>query len=121
MRTETEHANAVETASIRPAVDIRETPEGVRLFAEMPGARKESLTVTLEEDVLAISAEKAPVTEAHAAVHREIPRGRYERSFRLSRDLSREGVTADYRQGVLSIFVPVAEHTKPRRIEVKTN
>lgn len=121
MNMESEYASAVEVRSIRPAVDIRETPEGVRLSAEMPGALRETLTVTLEEDVLAIVAEKAAGEEARTAVHREIPRGRYERSFRLSRDLSREGVTADYRQGVLTIFVPVADHTKPRRIEVETN
>lgn len=105
---------------VTPAADIATTPEGVRLSIEMPGAKKETIAVTVEDEILDVRAERADFLAGSRLLHRETERGAYRRAFRLSRDLAREGIEADYRLGVLSVFVPRAEHTIPRRIEIRS-
>jgi len=105
---------------IVPPVDITEAEAGVQLKVEMPGARSETIAVTVEDDLLTVSAERAEFLAGHRLLHQESDRGGYRRSFRLSRDLAREGIHADYRQGVLTLEIPKAEHTVPRRIQVQT-
>jgi len=105
---------------ILPPVDIAETEDGVRLTVEMPGARGDTIAVTVEDDILSVSAERAEFLGGHRLLHQESDRGVYRRSFRLSRDLSRDGLKADYRMGVLTLSVPKSEHSRPRRIAIKT-
>lgn len=118
--TKTAVKNRTETPAIHPPVDIHEEGEGIRLVVEMPGVVPGSLAVSVDDDVLSIEAEKARGPEGHRVVHRESSRGRYRRFFRLSRDLSRDGVTAEYRDGLLRVSIPKADHTIPRKIEVRT-
>lgn len=118
--TNTAVKNPTKAPAIHPPVDIREGEEGIRLVVEMPGVVPGSLTVRVDDDVLDIQAEKAGTFADHRAIHREIPRGWYRRTFRLSRDLSRDGVAAEYREGLLRVSIPRADHTIPRTIEVRT-
>lgn len=118
--TKTAVKNPTKAPAIHPPVDIKEGGDGIRLVVEMPGVVPGSLSVSVDDDVLDIEAEKAGTFADHRAIHREIPRGRYRRSFRLSRDLARDGVTAEYRDGLLRVSIPRADHTIPHKIEVRT-
>jgi HSP20 family protein len=121
MTTKTERESRTKAPAIHPPVDIREEGDGIRLVVEMPGVVPGTISVSVDDDVLSIAADKAVGTfEGHRMVHREISRGRYSRSFSLSRDLSRDGVTADYRDGLLTVSLPKADHTIPRKIDVRT-
>jgi HSP20 family molecular chaperone IbpA len=120
MRTETANRSERSSRRIQPPVDVRETPEGIRLVAELPGAAPESISVEIDGEALTIEATKRDAAPGRRTIHREILRGRYERTFALSRDLSRDGITAAYREGLLEVFVPKAEHTIPKRIELQT-
>ena len=53
------------------------------------------------------------------AVYAEVQVRRYRRAFTLSRELDTEKISADLRDGVLTLRVPKAEHAQPRRIEVR--
>jgi HSP20 family molecular chaperone IbpA len=105
---------------ILPPVDIAEVEAGVRLSVEMPGAKSQTIAVTVEDDTLTVSAEREEFLGRHRLLHQESGRGAYRRSFRLSRDLAREKIRAEYRLGVLTLTLPRADHTLPRRIEVRT-
>jgi HSP20 family protein len=107
------------TTEIRPPVDIEATEEGVRLLVEMPGARPDALSVSVENAILTILADREDGLQGMKIWHRETETGTYRRSFRLSRDLAREGIKAELRHGVLTVEVPRAEHTIPRRIEIE--
>ena len=110
-----------EVREVRPAANVEETPEGARLTIEMPGVAKESLSVTVEDDILTVRGEKVDALGEHRVVHRESRPGAWSRSFRLSRDLERDGIGADYKNGVLTLTVPRAEHTIPRKIDIRTS
>ena len=105
---------------IVPHVDITSGSEGVRLTAEMPGADPATIEVTVENDILSISAGRTEALKGHRYLRRESEHGEYRRTFTLSRDLARDGISAEYRDGVLSVHIPRAEHTVPRKIEIRT-
>ncbi|MHC4471889.1 MAG: Hsp20/alpha crystallin family protein [Planctomycetota bacterium] len=121
MVIETNANEATRELLVQPPADVASTKEGVRLALEMPGAVSGSISVTVEEDILTVRAERPELPEGHRLLRRESSPGVYARSFRLSKDLAREGLVADFRLGVLTVFVPRAEHTIPRRIEVRTD
>ena len=110
-----------EVREIRPPSNVEETAEGAKLTIEMPGVAKETLSVTVEDDILTIRGERVNALADHRVIHRESRPGDYSRSFRLTRDLSRDGIGADFRDGVLTLTVPRAEHAIPRKIEIQTS
>jgi HSP20 family protein len=106
---------------IRPRANVEEARDGIRLTLEMPGAVRGTISVGIDDDLLTVRADRAVRGEDWKVHHRETEDGAWHRAFRLSRDLSRDGIEAGYEHGVLTVFVPRAEHTVPKKIEVKVN
>lgn len=122
--TDTQIANAQEVKRFQvnalvPPVDVLEDASGIRLYADLPGVPKDKLSVRVEADVLSIEAEvslaQVSNMEAH---HAEVHLPRYQRSFTLGQELDRDKVSADFKNGVLRLYIPKAEHAKPRKIEI---
>lgn len=103
----------------RPRVDIVSEGERTLLVADLPGVDETSLEIVLEKDVLTIRGTAAwPAPESFEASYREFPRRRYERSFRLTDEVDRSGITATMRNGVLRLELPKTAESKPTRIPV---
>ena len=87
---------------------------------DLPGVRTDSIELTVEDNVLTIKADRPapPASEGIEAVITERPFGTFARQVFLGTNLDTENIKADYEAGVLSLAIPVAEHAKPRRIEV---
>lgn len=103
----------------RPAVDIIETPDGVTVLAEMPGVDESETDVTLEKNVLTIRGTVQPVEpEGFSPVYAEYGVGDYERSFRLSEEIDRDGIEATVRDGVLRLHLPKVKEAMPQKIAV---
>lgn len=87
---------------------------------DLPGVTTDSLDLTVEDNVLTIRAErKGPApTEGIEPVISERQYGTFTRQVLLGANLDAERIQADYHAGVLTLVIPVAEHAKPRRIEV---
>jgi len=87
---------------------------------DLPGVRADSIDLTVEENVLTVKAERPapPSSEDVDAVISERPYGRFTRQVFLGENLDSGNIRADYDAGVLMLSIPVAEHAKPRRIEV---
>ncbi len=109
-------------AAILPPVDVIEDAGGITLYADLPGVPKDKLALQVEADTLTIEGEIAlDMPEGMEASHAEVSLPRYRRMFTLSKELDTDKVSAEFRQGVLKLHIPKAEHAKPRRIEVKVN
>ncbi len=107
-------------AAMLPAVDVVEDAGGITLYADLPGVSKDKLALQVEADTLTIEGEIAlDMPEGMEASHAEIGLPRYRRMFTLSKELDTDKVSAEFRQGVLKLRIPKAEHARPRRIEVK--
>jgi HSP20 family protein len=113
-RPEPQHA-------ITPLIDIHEGPEGLVLEADLPGAADSNVSIQLEDNFLVLHA-KMPtaVPEGARVLHEEYHVGDYSRSFILSDEVERSRITAELKNGVLSLILPKAERAKTRRIEIKS-
>jgi HSP20 family molecular chaperone IbpA len=113
-------AAAKQTAALLPPVDVIEDVEGITLYADLPGVPKDKLAVRVEADTLTIEGEISLfTTRGMEATHAEVQLPRYRREFALGTELNSEKVEAEFRQGVLKLRIPKAEHAKPRKIEVQ--
>jgi HSP20 family protein len=104
-----------------PAMDIKESQNEYIVRTDLPGVRKEDISVTMENGLLTISAERKSEEvqkEGERELRRECRYGRYTRSLRLGTQINEKGVKASFRDGVLELVLPKAEEVKPRKIAV---
>ena len=103
-----------------PRTDIYETEEDVIVIVDMPGASDETIDVSLENNTLSIhaaSTHRAP--EGYSLAFNEFSAGDYERIFRVTDQIDRDGIEAVFKDGVLTLTLPKAVEVKARKISVK--
>ncbi len=106
-------------AFLLPPVDVVEDQGGITLYADLPGVGKDNLDLHVDGENLFIDGKIAlEMPKEMEATHVEVARSRYRRVFALSREFDTARLTADLKQGVLTVRIPKAEHAKPRRIEI---
>ena len=107
-------------AALLPPVDVIEDSSGINLYADLPGVPKEKLRLHVEADTLTIEGEiDLEMPGGIEASHAEVSLPRYRRVFTLSKELDASKVGAEFKNGVLKLSIPKAEHAQPRKIEVK--
>ena len=105
-----------------PPIDIHESPDGLVLEADIPGATEQGLHVQLEDNVLNLYARIEPrVPQETRLIHEEYRPGDFRRSFILSDEVDRDRITAELKNGVLRVFLPKADRARARRIEITTS
>ena len=109
--------------SRRLAMDVIEDDTAYVVTTDMPGISREEVSVTIDKNVLTISAEpKDEVSKNERKVLRhERYSGKYSRSLRLGEDIEEDKVSAEYRDGVLRMTIPKKTPLAPRQVEVKIN
>jgi HSP20 family protein len=85
---------------------------------DLPGVSQDSIDIDVERHVVTIRAERPARASDAELVAAERPRGVFSRQLVLGDNLDTEHIQASYDSGVLSLTIPVAEHAKPRKIEV---
>ena len=106
-----------------PALNIGGTPESLEIFVFAPGLDPATLDVNLDRGILTIAGERKsslPQVDSKATLHiNERFAGTFRRVLSLSDDADPDGVTANYRDGVLHLSVKRRQSTQPRRITVE--
>jgi HSP20 family protein len=102
-----------------PADVFREGDTYVARF-DLPGVNPQSIEVTVEKNVLTVGAERAwvPEQDSQLVMLAERPQGRFSRQLYLGEDVETDKVAASYDAGVLTVRIPVAEHAKPRKVQI---
>jgi HSP20 family protein len=101
-------------------VNVWETTEGYHAALLAPGLDESSINVTVHDDTLAIEgALSFQVPEGAKAVWQEFGPTKFRRSLRLGAAVDPARVEAIYRNGLLLVTMPKAEHAKPRKINVQ--
>ena len=104
-----------------PPVDIFET-EGhdVVLKAELPDVKREDIEVTVENHTLTLRGTRKRPADVKDDQYRRIERhyGAFSRSFTLPSSVDSSKVSAEYKNGVLTVKLPFREEAKPRTINV---
>jgi HSP20 family protein len=104
-----------------PAVDIYQTGDHeVVLKAELPDMEREHIDVNIENFVLTIKGEKrfAGDVKEEQFHHAERRFGSFSRSFSLPQTVDTGKVVADYKNGVLTVRIPLREEARPRTVKV---
>lgn len=104
----------------RPRVDIREIDDSYLLVADVPGAGEDDIDLSIEKDVLTLSAHVAePVLEGYEPFWRGYGVGDWTRSFRINEGIEREGIDATVKDGVLTVSLPKGKTALKTSIAVK--
>ena len=103
-----------------PSADISEKPGEYVIRAELPAVRREDAKVTVEGDIITISGERKEDKEEkdEKFVRRESFRGSFSRSFQLPDDADTTRISAESKDGVLTVRVPRKAAAKPARREI---
>jgi len=115
---------ALSIADWTPSCNVSETAEEYRIEAELPGVKQEDLEVNVEERVLTLRGERREEREQKGKkVHRvESSYGSFMRSFTLPNDADEDKVSAEYKDGLLSLRIPrtAQQETKARNVQIKS-
>ena len=104
-----------------PPVDIFQTGDHeLVLKAELPDMSREDIDINIENFVLTIKGEKKVASDVKDEQYHHIERryGSFSRSFSLPQTVDPSRVSAEYRNGVLSVKLPLRDEAKPRSIKV---
>ena len=103
-----------------PAVDIYEVDGGLVLKAELPDVNREDIEVNVENNTLTLRGDrKVDQTIKHESFHRiERSYGSFVRQFSLPATVDAAKIAAEYKNGVLTVTLPVREEARPRSVKV---
>lgn len=106
-----------------PAVDVYEDKENFMVKAELPGMKKEDISVTLHEGSLSISGERKSEEKVEKGEVYRSERffGRFQRTVALPASVDAGKIKANYKDGVLTVTLPKAEEAKPKHIDVQVS
>jgi HSP20 family protein len=117
------HPEESALTSWAPAVDIYETPNELVVKADLPDVNEKDIDVRVENNLLTIRGErkfeKSVSEENFLRVERAY--GSFSRSFSLPNTANAEAISAEYKNGVLTVTLPKREESKPRQVKVTVN
>ena len=107
--------------SAYPKVNVYEYDDKIGIVAEIPGLNKKQLNVEVEEGILTISGDKHNTFENDGAkvLRKELKQSSFKRSFELGDLLDGDNISANFKDGVLSVSIPKTEQEVPKKHSVK--
>lgn len=114
-----ENTPSAETPAIR--MDVKENPEAFLVHAELPGVKKEDIHVTIDGNLVAISAEvkqEKEVKDGERVLRSERYFGKVSRSFQLAQDIDDEKAVAKFADGVLELTLPKRAAATSKRLAI---
>jgi HSP20 family protein len=102
-----------------PPIDLHETASEYVLTAELPGLRREDLTIQLQDGRLTLAGSRRDPSRPCEQYHRvERGHGTFSRTFQLPQPVNVEQITADLSNGVLTVTCPKVPEPESRRIRI---
>ena len=104
-----------------PKVNVYEYDTKIGVIAEIPGLDKKDLNIEVEDGVLTVSGDKSHgFDEGKAKVlRRELKHSSFKRQFTLGEQLDGDNISANFKDGILSIEIPKIEPALPKKNIVK--
>ena len=116
---EKKQESTIPSRAFMPIADIFETDKALTVILEMPGVDKENVDVSVENDILTIEGRiDYSKYEGLQPVYTEYNIGHYVRTFQISSKIQQGEISAELKDGVMTLVLPKAERAKPRKIKV---
>jgi HSP20 family protein len=103
-----------------PRVDIVETDAELTLYAEVPGVKPDDVDLRYEKGELLLHARVPPRQRPATALLQEYEEGDFYRAFTIHESIDAGRISAECRNGVLTVHLPKAEVVRPRQITVRS-
>jgi HSP20 family molecular chaperone IbpA len=103
-----------------PVVDVFENADELLIVADVPGVRGDGFELRVENDTLTLDARRDSEGEKWPALAREYEEVDYSATFRIPAGIDAGAITAETRNGTLSVRLPKAAAAKPRKISVRS-
>ena len=112
---------SIDTQNWYPRVDISENDDEFIVQTELPGLKRDDVQITFDNGALKIEGErKQEKTDKNINYHRvERAYGKFSRVFQVPSQIQANKISADFKDGLLSITLPKVEEVKPKSIDVK--
>jgi HSP20 family protein len=108
-------------SGVFPALNVYEDADKIHIEAELPGFRPEDIDISVEKNTLTLRGERKEEALENVSYHRRERRtGRFHKALTLPYDVSADNVDANFKNGVLKLVLPKAEHAKPKKISIKS-
>ena len=107
-------ATREDTRYMVPPVDIYETENALAVIVDLPGVRKEDVEIRVDQDILTIKG-NVKYEPPKDLIRREFGLLNFYRQFQLSNEVNQEKISAESKNGVLTITLPKVEKAKPRQ------
>ena len=104
-----------------PSVEVSDAEKEIRVTAEIPGLEEKDIEVLLDDGVLTLKGEKRSETEDKDRQFSERYYGRFERRIPLGYEVEDDKVTANFKNGVLTVALPKTEHAQAKAKRIAIN
>ncbi len=104
-----------------PVIDIEEDKDQFTVSAELPGMKKDDIDISIDDNIIIISGERASKKEEKEKTYHRIERayGKFYRAISLPRDIDESKIKASFNDGILVVCLPKSEKSIKRQIEIK--
>jgi HSP20 family protein len=102
-----------------PPINVFQQGDDVLAIIELPGVSKSDLQIEAKENSIRIFGKKAVAYPEEASLHRrERVSGEFDRTLSFPVQIEADGIKAEFRDGILAVFLPRSESDKPRTIKI---
>jgi HSP20 family protein len=102
-----------------PSINVFQQGDSLVAILELPGVSKSDLDIQAKDNSIRISGKKTVGYPENVSVHRrERLSGKFDRTLTVPMQINADGIKAEYRDGVLALFIPRADSDKPRSISI---
>lgn len=103
-----------------PPVNVFQDNDDYVVIAEIPGAKREDLEIQVKNNQVRLSGKKVIDYGKKASLHRrERGSGHFDRTISIPYQVDSEGIKAEFRNGILALFIPRAASDKPRVVNIE--
>ncbi len=106
-----------------PPANVNESETGYSLVMELPGVSVEDVSIEMKENRLIISGTKTvgEAGEGERVAKSERRGGEFSRKFEFASQVDADAITADFKDGLLTIALPKSDKVLPRKIQIRTS
>lgn len=104
-----------------PLMDLHQAEDKLEITAELPGVSEDDIELSIDDGVLTIRGEKKSSRSDDERGYSERSYGTFERRLTLPANIDEDNCTADFRDGVLTVTLPISEKARGRRIPLGRN
>ena len=104
-----------------PSIDVVEDKDNIAIKADLPGLKKEDITVTVDNNILTIRGERKSESEQQDKDYHRVERfyGVFERNLDLGTAVDQSKIKASYNNGVLEVSLPKTEKVKSKEVTIE--